>query len=71
MPTNEVKLEEARDTADKKAASILLQDYQVVVSEKPQEWEFTYGPKARVRGGGFRITISKVSNQVTKIEHFQ
>lgn len=71
MPANDDKLEEARDIADKKAASILLDDFRVVVTEKPQEWDFTYGPKARVRGGGFRITISKVSKQVTNVEHFQ
>lgn len=63
--------EEARKTADQKAGAILLEDYTVSVTEEPENWIFVYTPKGRVRGGGFKLTVSKKRSEVSHVLRFQ
>ncbi len=45
--------------------------YNVNEIDKDTVWLFQYTPKARVRGGGFEITIAKKTGEVVKVEHYQ
>ena len=50
---------------------VLLETYNVNEIDKDTVWLFQYTPKARVRGGGFEITIAKKTGEVVKVEHYQ
>lgn len=65
-----VAQEHAKQIADARACSILLQDYAVKTEEKETTWVFTYTPKFRIRGGGFRITVSKSHGAVVDVLMF-
>ena len=53
------------------AAMLFLETYNVKEIDKDTVWLFQYTPKARVRGGGFEITIAKKTGEVVKVEHYQ
>jgi hypothetical protein len=63
--------QEARQTANAKVSALLLEEYEVQVVDQAEQWVFTYSPKARVRGGGFKVTVSKRRNEVTDVVRFQ
>lgn len=62
---------EAEKIANLKACAILLDDYEVEAKEKGDSWVVTYVPKGRVRGGGFELTVSKQTREVTHVLRFQ
>lgn len=62
---------EALKKSDTRAATLLLETYNVKEIDKDTAWLFQYTPKARVRGGGFEVTISKKTGEVVKVEHYQ
>lgn len=66
-----VTQDEAQKIVDWKAASIVLEDYQLKVEEDTDCWKFIYTPKRRVRGGGFELRVSKHTGQITGITRFQ
>ena len=62
---------EALKKSDTRAAVLLLETYNVTELDKGMTWLFQYTPKAKVRGGGFEIAISKQTGEVVNIEHYQ
>jgi hypothetical protein len=63
--------DEARVTADERAKKELLEEYDVKVVDKDAAWVFQYTPKARVRGSGFEIAVSKSTGKVTELTRYQ
>lgn len=62
---------EARAAAVRQAERLLLDELAVEVVETDAGWVYTFTPKGRVRGGGFRLTVSKATGQVTGVVRFQ
>ena len=62
---------EALRQSDTRAAKLLLETYDVTEIDKDTTWLFQYTPKARLRGSGFEITISKKTGEVVNVEHYQ
>ena len=63
--------EDVRKVADAKVCSILLEDYEIEEAEENGNWIITYTPKGRIRGGGFKVTISKSKMEVINVVRLQ
>jgi hypothetical protein len=49
----------------------LLEEYEVEVADETERWIVTYIPRARVRGGGFQLSISKATGEIAGVVRFQ
>jgi hypothetical protein len=66
-----VDLQQAQQIAGLKAGALLLEEYEVEVADEPDRWVVTYVPRARVRGGGFQLFVSKATGEVSQVVRFQ
>lgn len=66
-----VNRQQAQQIASLKASDLLLEEYDVDVVDEADRWEITYVPKARVRGGGFQLLVSKETGEVSRVVRFQ
>jgi hypothetical protein len=66
-----VDREPAQQIAGLKAADLLLEEYEVQVADAADQWVFTYVPRARTRGGGFQLFVSKATGDVNQMVRFQ
>jgi hypothetical protein len=62
---------QAQQIAGEKAGALLLEEYEVELADEANRWVITYVPKARVRGGGFQLFISKDTGEVSQVVRFQ
>jgi hypothetical protein len=66
-----VDRQQAQQIAGSTAGALLLEEYEVEVADQPEQWVITYIPRARVRGGGFQLFVSKSTGDVSQVVRFQ
>jgi hypothetical protein len=66
-----VDLQQAQEIAGLRAGALLLEEYEVQVVDETDRWVLTYVPRARVRGGGFQLFVSKVTGEISRVVRFQ
>lgn len=66
-----VDLQQAQQIAGLKAGVLLLEEYEVEVVDETERRVITYLPRARVRGGGFQLFVSKATGEVSHVVRFQ
>lgn len=66
-----VDRQQAQQIAGLKAGSLLLEEYEIEVVDETDRWVITYVPRARVRGGGFQLFVSKATGNVDQVVRFQ
>jgi hypothetical protein len=66
-----VDRQQAQQIAGLKAGALLLEEYEIEVVDEPERWVINYVPKARVRGGGFQLSVSKATGEVSRAVRFQ
>lgn len=66
-----VDRQQAQEIASLKASALLLDEYDVQVADETDRWVVSYVPRARVRGGGFQMVVSKATGDVSQIIRFQ
>jgi hypothetical protein len=66
-----VDRQQAQQIAGSRAGALLLEDYDVQVADETERWVVTYVPRARVRGGGFQLFVSKATGEVDRVVRFQ
>lgn len=62
---------QAQQIAGREAGALLLEEYDVEVADESERWVITYVPRARVRGGGFQLFVSKATGKVSQVVRFQ
>jgi hypothetical protein len=66
-----VDRQQAQQIAGLRASALLLEEYEVEVADETERWIVTYIPRARVRGGGFQLSISKATGEIAGVVRFQ
>jgi hypothetical protein len=66
-----VDRQQAQEIASLRASALLLEEYDVQVADEADRWVVSYVPRARVRGGGFQLFVSKATGDVSQIVRFQ
>lgn len=66
-----VDRQQAQRIAGLEAGTLLLEEYDVEMVDEPGRWVITYIPRARVRGGGFQLFVSKATGKVSQVVRFQ
>ena len=66
-----VDLQQAQEIAGLRAGELLLEEYDVQVVDEADRWVITYVPRARIRGGGFQLFVSKATGEVSRVVRFQ
>jgi hypothetical protein len=66
-----VDRQQAQQIAGLRASGLLLEEYDVETVDETDRWVVTYAPKARVRGGGFQLFVSKATGEIARVVRFQ